>query len=280
MQQQTEEIQSLVRKSEEETEKVRLEKMAIMQKWTTAVINLSKRDEALETFRIALKNQELALKGVKAEIDGTKEEIILTQEKHDHLTALSQKAERLVGQRKGHIKKTAAEIEEAKLELNKIHEAHLKTLETLKATEAQASNLEKELVNARTSVAKLADMKRDLEEETLDLDRELAVADKSTIYATKQIKNLRVKTRQLEDNLIDTQNMMSEALEDIMAKSTMVDRQEEDIQMLDENIDELSKMLKQIEAGLFKAQHIIDKKQCMIEVHTTQQLHFIEMPCG
>ena len=63
---QTEEIKNLVRNSEEETEKVRLEKMSIMQKWTTAVINLSKRDEALESFRNALKNQELSLKNVKA----------------------------------------------------------------------------------------------------------------------------------------------------------------------------------------------------------------------
>ena len=88
MQTQTQEVMSLVRKSEEETEKVRLEKMSIMQKWTTAVINLSKRDEALESFRNAMKKQELALKNVKAEIDGTKEEIINFQEKHEHLTTL------------------------------------------------------------------------------------------------------------------------------------------------------------------------------------------------
>ena len=88
METQTQEVMSLVRKSEEETEKVRLEKMSIMQKWTTSVINLSKRDEALESFRNAMKKQELALKNVKAEIDGTKEEIINFQEKHEHLTTL------------------------------------------------------------------------------------------------------------------------------------------------------------------------------------------------
>ena len=74
-----------VRKSEEETEKVRLEKMVIMQKWQTAVINLSKRDDALEGFRTALKTQNLAIKNVKAEIDGTKEDIIVCQEKHEQL---------------------------------------------------------------------------------------------------------------------------------------------------------------------------------------------------
>ena len=107
MQQNTEEIRNLVRKSEEETEKVRLEKMSIMQKWTTAVINLSKRDEALESFRNALKKQELALKNVKAEIDGTKEEIIDYQEKHEQLTNLSLKAERLCKSRKNQIKRWA-----------------------------------------------------------------------------------------------------------------------------------------------------------------------------
>ena len=74
-----------MRKSEEETEKVRLEKMVIMQKWQTAVINLSKRDDALEGFRTALKTQNLAIKNVKAEIDGTKEDIIVCQEKHEQL---------------------------------------------------------------------------------------------------------------------------------------------------------------------------------------------------
>ena len=59
--------------------------MVIMQKWQTAVINLSKRDDALEGFRTALKTQNLAIKNVKAEIDGTKEDIIVCQEKHEQL---------------------------------------------------------------------------------------------------------------------------------------------------------------------------------------------------
>ena len=62
-------------------------------------------DEALESFRNALKKQELALKNVKAEIDGTKEEIINFQEKHEHLTTLSIKAERLCMNRRNQIKR-------------------------------------------------------------------------------------------------------------------------------------------------------------------------------
>ena len=72
---------------------------------------------------------------------GTKEDIIVCQEKHEQLTTLSQKAERLCLQRKNQIKKVEGEIEKAKLELNKAHEAHLKTQETLNATQAEAADL-------------------------------------------------------------------------------------------------------------------------------------------
>ena len=44
-------------------------------------------------------------------------------------------------QRKNQIKKVEGEIEKAKLELNKAHEAHLKTQETLNATQAEAADL-------------------------------------------------------------------------------------------------------------------------------------------
>ena len=246
MQIQTEEVKSLVRNSEEETEKVRLEKMSIMQKWTTAVINLGKRDEALESFRMALKNQQLALKSVKAEIEGTKEEIVVCQERHEQLTTLSQKAERLCLQRKNQIKRTSAQVEEAKLELNKVHESHLKTVDTLKMTETQAQEVEKELLEARVCVTKLTDIKRQLSEENLQLDREQAAADKSSANAMKKIKDLREKTKSLEDSLIDTNNNTSTAMEDIMAKAAVVDHQDEDIRYYEDEIDGLTKLLDQI----------------------------------
>ena len=46
----------------------------------------------------------------------------------------------------------------------------------------------------------------------------------------KKIKELREKTKLLEDNLIETQNLMSTTMEDIMAKVAVVDHQEEDIE--------------------------------------------------
>ena len=51
MRKQSSEIEDLVRKAERESDKIRQEKMAIMQRWTLAVINISKRDEALVNFR-------------------------------------------------------------------------------------------------------------------------------------------------------------------------------------------------------------------------------------
>jgi hypothetical protein len=56
MKKQTAEMEDLVRKAEKESEKIRQEKMSIMQRWTLSVINISKRDEALVNFRsIAIK---------------------------------------------------------------------------------------------------------------------------------------------------------------------------------------------------------------------------------
>ena len=51
MKKQTAEMEDLVRKAENESEKIRQEKMSIMQRWTLSVINISKRDEALVNFR-------------------------------------------------------------------------------------------------------------------------------------------------------------------------------------------------------------------------------------
>jgi hypothetical protein len=53
MKHQTSELDEMVRNAERESEKVRLEKMSIMQRWTSAVINISKRDEALVNFRFS-----------------------------------------------------------------------------------------------------------------------------------------------------------------------------------------------------------------------------------
>ena len=53
----------------------------------------------------------------------------------------SLKAERLCMNRKNQIKRINRQVEDAKLELNKVHESHLKTSETLKMTENQGNLL-------------------------------------------------------------------------------------------------------------------------------------------
>ena len=72
----------------------------------------------------------------------------------------SLKAERLCMNRRNQIKRVDKQVEDAKLELNKVHESHLETLETLKMTENQAKELEKDLSDTRTLVAKLTNIKR------------------------------------------------------------------------------------------------------------------------
>jgi hypothetical protein len=68
-----------VRNADSECDRVRLEKTKLFRNWTSTVVNVSKRDAALETFAKAIKTQEVELKGKKAEIAGTKLEIILCQ---------------------------------------------------------------------------------------------------------------------------------------------------------------------------------------------------------
>ena len=67
MKSQTEETQDMVRKAEVEIARIHQEKRNIMQKWTSTVINIAKRDEALKSFTNALKTQELTLKGTRKE---------------------------------------------------------------------------------------------------------------------------------------------------------------------------------------------------------------------
>ena len=113
-------------------------------------------------------------------------------------------------------------------------------------TEAQAQEVEKELLEARVCVTKLTDLKRQLTEENWQLDREQAAADKSSANAMKKIKELREKTKALEDGLIDTNNNTSTAMEHIMAKVALVDHQDEDIRYYEDEIDGLKKLLEQI----------------------------------
>ena len=193
---------------------------------------------------------------------------------------MSQKAGRLCNQRRNQIRRAEKEIEKAKVELNQAHESNLKTQETLKITQSEAQDLEKQLANTRTVVAKLANIKNELFEDTLQLDRDQSASDKSTAYAQKQIKILRDKTKALEDNLIDAQNETSTVIEDIMAKTVVVDNQVEEIESIESEVDTLTKLLHQIETGLLKAQALIDKKQNLIDLKIKERDEMIAAKDG
>ena len=48
------ETEDLVRKAQVEIDRIHQEKKNIMQKWTSTVINIAKRDEALVSFKVTL----------------------------------------------------------------------------------------------------------------------------------------------------------------------------------------------------------------------------------
>ncbi len=73
------------------------------------------------------------------------------------MTTLSQKAERLVAMRKAQIRRTSNQIEDAKLDLNKVNTAHMKTVDTLTLTTKQSQELERDLTAARDKVGDFTD---------------------------------------------------------------------------------------------------------------------------
>lgn len=77
MQVKTHELRDTVRDAEVEAERVRKEKAGLIQKWTTTVINIAKRDQAIGTFNEALQGQELKLKSLKAEVAGNDAHVTL-----------------------------------------------------------------------------------------------------------------------------------------------------------------------------------------------------------
>ena len=117
-----------------------------MQNWTSTVINIAKRDSALVSFGTALKNQELNLKGVKAQIEGTKQEIISCQAKHEHLTTIIKRAQRMSANRRAQITKTNELIEDTKVDLEEAQKAKEKTLETLQKGQLDLEDVEKDVV--------------------------------------------------------------------------------------------------------------------------------------
>ena len=280
MKQQSAETIEMVRKAEIEIERIHQEKKNIMQKWTSTVINIAKRDEALVSFRNALKNQELALKGTKAEIEGTKQEIITCQEKHDHLTTISRRAQRLCANKKASIRKNEDLIEETKVDLQNAEEAKEKTLEALEEAKADMHVVQKDLASSAFQIGKLEQVRRQLEEDVMNLSRDAHLSDKNAHHQVKLIKSVREKAKLLEERLSDVQNQMTGVLQDIMQTSLVIDQQDVQISDLDMNISNLNFQLDTVIKGINKAQATIDKKQNEIDMKTKEKEELVEAKEG
>ena len=271
MRQQTEETMEMVRQSEAEIENVRQEKRNIMQNWTSTVINIAKRDSALVSFGTALKNQELNLKGVKAQIEGTKQEIISCQAKHEHLTTIIKRAQRMSANRRAQITKTNELIEDTKVDLEEAQKAKEKTLETLQKGQLDLEDVEKDVVRAKHQIGKLEEARREMEDKVWNLSREQVASDKCAGYTAKNLRIVREKTKILEQKLGDTRNQMSSVLQDVMHKSVIVGRSKENKKNLEDALAKLHGELQAVEKALNQAQATIDRKQNLIDIKSKEK---------
>ena len=271
MQGKTLELRDTVRGAEGETERVRKEKAGLLQKWTSTVINIAKRDEAIGSFHEALQGQDLKLKSVKAEIAGTKQEILQCQETHDHLTAIEQRADKLCQTRKGHIVTTLNNIEEAKHDLNKAAKAKASTLKTLDQTNEELRSVEKELGEARSGVERMDQARKDLEDGIFLLCRNQLTAEKSSKYTDKIIGGLRDATTKLEIKLTEAQNSLSRTTQGIMQKTSLNQKHRDQEKALRNQTESLHKDLDKVEQNLNRTQALIDKKQNMIDLRQREK---------
>ncbi len=60
--------------------------------------------QAIKSFSEALREQDLRLKEIKTQSEGTRRSIISCQEKHDYLTSVEQRMDKLCGSRKSQVR--------------------------------------------------------------------------------------------------------------------------------------------------------------------------------
>ena len=131
------------------------------------------------------------MQGIKAEIDGAKQEIIGCQEKHDHLTTISRRAQRLSANRKAAIRKNADLIEDTKLDLQSAEDAKEKTLEALKEAQLDLAEAQKDLKSTTFQIGKLEQVRKELEEDVMSLSRDRLLSDKNAAHHFKLLKQIR-----------------------------------------------------------------------------------------
>ncbi len=136
-------------------------------------------------FSEALTTKELDLKGVKAQISGTKQEIVRCQERHDHLTTVEQRVERICSNRKIQIRQTEELIRTTRADTEKASRAKQATLKTLEETTEEVKAADRDIREAQVRVQALDGETKALEEQVLLLLRERVTAEKSGEYTDR-----------------------------------------------------------------------------------------------
>merc|ERR1719499_2988399 len=86
--QETEAATATLREASKEIEAIEFEKKQLMQQWRSSLVNMQRRDEALQNVQNALKEQEEAELAIENEIRGLQNSIRSEQERHEQLSSL------------------------------------------------------------------------------------------------------------------------------------------------------------------------------------------------
>lgn len=111
-----------------ETEAIEKEKNQLMQNWSSCLIGMKRRDEALAQMNQAIRAQRQKSDSSKAEIDSYKKSIIKEQEKNESLTIM-------INQRKTEIKNLEKLLKLNKDQIDNIQDKYSKFSRALKETE-------------------------------------------------------------------------------------------------------------------------------------------------
>ena len=172
---------------------------------------LSLSAQAIKLFSEALSGQELELKGVCSRAAGARKEVERYQERHDHLTTVEQRIDRICANKKSQIRQTEELIQTTKQDLEKATRAKQGTAKTLQATEEEVKRVDKEIADTQVKVQLLDRDRKILEDQVLLLLREQVTAEKSGEYTDRIVRGLREQVDKLEARMAQVQDQMADA---------------------------------------------------------------------
>ena len=280
MDQGTLETMDNVRRAEQELVSVRSEVSRVVTNWTNTVININKRDEALNNFREAIDHQKLDLKIVKTKIDSTKSEILECQAEHEQMTGIHRRVHKLAGKHQTEIKKYERMTAEEKLELGRLGRVRNETEDVLNKTEAAVKLMEAEEVSLRSKLEKIDQEKKSLEEEIMELVRDQVTTCRSSSWTDRKVKEVQASIKEMETKQGEASNRLAELEGDIAVARLRLEADNHKLEELNVASKMLSKQESEHTSSLEKTIKSIDKIQNLIDIATKLKTSLTEKSGG